>query len=54
LIYGIIVPIKIIIRDKNILKLISASITNHAEVAPIGPVSGYIKLIRPKGSLLKA
>ena len=34
--------------------VISASNTNQAEVAPIGPVKGYIKLILPTGTLLKA
>jgi hypothetical protein len=52
--YGMIVPIRIIANAMKIFKVISASITIQADVAPIGPVSGYIKLILPIGTLLNA
>ena len=45
---------KIIPNEINIFKVISASITNQADKAPIGPVKGYIRLILPTGTLLKA
>jgi hypothetical protein len=52
--YGMIVPIRMIASAIKIFKVISASITIQADVAPIGPVSGYIKLILPIGTLLNA
>jgi hypothetical protein len=52
--YGMIVPIRMIASEIKIFNVISASITIQADVAPIGPVSGYIRLILPIGTLRNA